>query len=389
MTPPNEPAQAALRLAERLIQLLDRGGFTATYKYAVLIGLIDLCMEQTGATGLPPDAITTWQLAEKVIELYWPQCAPFDGEGRVLRQNASKYAPSKAAPVADKRDTQAEIVRSITRFRQVAAENPAASLPLSRARANRPEAYEQLVREVEWKLIEMPLPRLQYVGRQEDRFLYEYAFSRDIKRREVSRYQQDRGRVPRTFDNRLLLKPGVGAALVGLNGVLRPLIHRNWALMVASVNGLPGSPLEDFLFGADRISLLPVRPHLRDLQDGRCFYCSKGLPPTCHVDHFIPWSRHADNSIDNLVAAHEDCNGKKRDFLAAAEHVERWRDRSATKAKTLAEIARLETWESRPDRTVGVARAIYRALPDDARLWRAGQEFIVIERPRIAAALSV
>src|SRR6201999_3726307 len=78
MTSPPDPDRTALRLAERLIQLLDRGGFNATYKYAVLIALTDLCMELTGATGLPPEMITTWQLAEKVIELYWPQCAPYD-----------------------------------------------------------------------------------------------------------------------------------------------------------------------------------------------------------------------------------------------------------------------------------------------------------------------
>jgi hypothetical protein len=112
------------------------------------------------------------------------------------------------------------------------------------------------------------------------------------------------------------------------------------------------------------------------------------MPAACHGDHFLPWARHADNSIDNLVAAHDDCNLKKHDFLAAAEHVERWRQRSVLHAKDLARIANQETWESRSGRTLGVARAIYRMLPDDARLWRMGQEFIVIERPRIEAALA-
>jgi hypothetical protein len=31
--------------AERVLTLLDDGSFTATYKHAVLLGLIDLCME--------------------------------------------------------------------------------------------------------------------------------------------------------------------------------------------------------------------------------------------------------------------------------------------------------------------------------------------------------
>lgn len=158
--------------------------------------------------------------------------------------------------------------------------------------------------------------------------------------------------------------------------------------MVAGMNGLEESPLEDFLFGAQRISLEPVRPGLLDVQRGRCFYCQKGLSGPSHVDHFVPWSRHADNSIDNLVAAHQSCNGSKSDFLAAAEHVERWRERSRAHAADLAQIAREETWESRPDRTLSVARAIYRALPDDTRLWLAGSDFVRIDPPRIAGALA-
>jgi CRISPR/Cas system Type II protein with McrA/HNH and RuvC-like nuclease domain len=169
---------------------------------------------------------------------------------------------------------------------------------------------------------------------------------------------------------------------------LRPLVYRSWAMMVASMNGLQESRLEDFLFGAERISLLPVRSALHDLQGGRCFYCDKSMSPECHVDHFVPWSRHADNSIDNLVAAHDHCNGRKSDYLAAAEHVERWRERSARHAADLAGIAREKTWESQAERTFSVARAIYRMLPDDARLWQSGQSFVLIEHPRIAVALA-
>ena len=374
MASPPEPDRTAIRLAERLIQLLGRGGFTATYKYAVLIALMDLCMELTSATGLPPDMITTRQLAEKVIALYWPHCAPYEDTGSVLRQNTGKG------------ETQAEIIRHIVAFRKAATVNPAASLPLSRARASAaPDAYEKLVRLIEWKLVEMPLPRLQVIGGEEDRFLYEYGFTKEISKRTVNEAQQG---ASHGFDNRLLLKPGVSAALIALNGILRPLIYRNWALLVASMNGLTEPSIEDFLFGVERTSLDPVRPVLRELQDNRCFYCEKAMGATCHVDHFVPWSRHADNSIDNLVVAHDDCNGKKSDYLAAAEHVVRWRERSARCAGDLVEIARKEAWETRPERTLSVARAIYRMLPDDARLWLAGRSFLVIDRPRIVSALA-
>lgn len=40
--------------AERVLTLLDEGSFTATYKYAVLLGLMDLCMERASAKGDPP-----------------------------------------------------------------------------------------------------------------------------------------------------------------------------------------------------------------------------------------------------------------------------------------------------------------------------------------------
>jgi len=382
MGPSSEPDTTAIRLAERLIQLLDRGGFTATYKYAVLVALIDLCMELTGATGLPPDTITTHQLAEKVIELYWPHCAPYDSKRGVLRQNIGRR-PSDGGKV----DTQAEIVRHILEFRtkQVNAD-PAASLPLSRARAvAAPDAYEKLVHVIEWKLVQWPLPRLQVIGGEEDRFLYEYWFTKKPPRREVTDYQQG---TSSSFDNRLALRPGVSAALIALNGILRPLIYRNWALMVADMNGLDEPHLEDFLFGAKRISLDPVRPRLRDLQGGRCFYCGSAVPLSCHVDHFIPWSRHADDGLDNLVAAHEECNSSKRNYLAAAEHVERWRERSSNQKAELSEIGEKEAWAMHPDRTLGVVRAIYRMLPNDARLWRSGRDFVVIDGVRIATALA-
>jgi hypothetical protein len=76
-----------------------------------------------------------------------------------------------------------------------------------------------------------------------------------------------------------------------------------------------------------------VRPGLQELQHDRCFYCDDALARSPrlapHVDHFIPWSRYPNDAIENLVVAHERCNGQKRDFLAAADHVARWMERLA------------------------------------------------------------
>ncbi len=357
MTTADRAADGALALAERIFVMLDRGGFVATYKYAVLLALLDLCLELTSRRGEPPTSLTTRQLAEKVVQLYWPHTMPY-GAGRsalVLRQNNAG---------------QAKLVGLIARFRERHAPDPSASL--SRARAEAPEAFERLVRGVEWKLIEMPLPRLQVVGRKEDRFLYQIGWDTAVQSSAVRAYQAgERDQ----FDNRILLLPSVGAQLVRLNGLLRPFIHREWAAKVADLNGLEEARLERFLFGADRQRTAVLRGPLRDLQEDRCFYCGERLQRRVEVDHFIPWARYPDDAVENLVAADGRCNAAKRDFLASGGHLGRWTERLAAQAAALATIAADAGWESRATATGGVARAIYAGLPDGVDLWVAGNRF--------------
>jgi hypothetical protein len=83
--------RGAIGFAEKTLELLDEGRYTATYKYAVLLALIDVCLERTQASGAPPDTVTTRQLADKIVELYWPHTIPFASHVRaaVLRQNTT------------------------------------------------------------------------------------------------------------------------------------------------------------------------------------------------------------------------------------------------------------------------------------------------------------
>jgi hypothetical protein len=249
--------------------LLDKGRFTTTYKYAVLLALIDLCLEQGSAFG-GASSFTTQQLAQKVVELYWPQTAPYPGQKglHVLAQHHGG---------------QAEIVSAIQKFRERSAVDP--SQPLSGARVQAPNQYSRLVKLVEWKLVEMPLPRLQVIGEGQDRFLYNIAWNDAVRRQDL-----EDGR----FDNRIHLLEGVAEQLVQLSGLLRPLIQRSWAGMVAGMNRdtTDEARLQEFLFGAQRISLEPVRQNLRELQNNRCFYCDGRITGAADVDHFIPWARH-------------------------------------------------------------------------------------------------
>jgi hypothetical protein len=76
-------------------------------------------------------------------------------------------------------------VSAIRKFRERHAPDPSA--PLFRARTEAPERYEDLVGEVEWILIEMPIPRLQLVGNSVDPFIYQVAWNTTVKRRDIER----------------------------------------------------------------------------------------------------------------------------------------------------------------------------------------------------------
>ena len=361
--------QDALALAERVLAILEEGSFSSTYKYALFIAILDLCIEKTEASGAPPSSLTTRELATKVVELCWNHVAPYGTHG-TLRFGGG-------------RGEQAEILRRIENVR--ARWGDERSDTVFRFQTVHPDQYRRLLEFVEWKLIEMPIPRLQRLGRSvDDRFLYEYNWPADVRRSVVSAYQDG---ASGAFSNILWLKPGVAEGLVRLNGLLRPICYREWAVRVAKLNSLPEAGLESFLFDVDRASLNAVRKPLCDLQSSRCFYCDGHISGRADVDHFIPWSRYRDDGLDNLVPSHGKCNNSKRDFLASADHLERWAERTRARDADLTALARACSWPRDRERSTAVARAVYLRLPVSARLWRGPDDFDPVDHPRIRRAL--
>jgi 5-methylcytosine-specific restriction endonuclease McrA len=369
-----DPVADPMAVVERVLQLLDEGAFVATYKHAVLLGLLDVLVARADRDGHPPDAVTTRELAEAVIALYWPQVRPW-GEGGIetLRQNAS--------PGMD-------IVGFVRAFQLQLGHATGASVPLVRACVLDPDGWKQLRAEVEWKLIEMPLPKLQRVGGEDVAWLYRIAWDdgrNAPKKGTVRAYQQG---TLGPFDNQIRLLPGVAVALTRLHGVLRPFIQQHWAAKVARLNGLEEARLQEWLFGAERTSLEPVRAGLVALQEGACFYCGESLRRgQVHVDHFLPWARHPDNALANLVAADSVCNGQKRDFLASGELLGRWRSRLDQQLPVLNQIAAHARWEVGDERALGAARALYLPLPDDVRLWAGRSRWERLDRRQVREVL--
>jgi hypothetical protein len=358
-----------LRFAEKVLSLVDTGRKSATYKLATLLALIDVVAESSGPLRGAPDAVSGRQVALRVIELYWPQSAVFsqgpDGEPSALRQSPQNDIPAK-----------------LHTWRQLHRLGARASL--AAARSADPKGWERLERELIATVLRMPIPKLQRFGDSkvavEDRFIYDFMW----------RDEEPKGNVLRIdFDDRLHLCPGAGEYLVRLAPLLRPAIQNKWVSQVARQNAdlVDAHQLDEFLFGATRIDLTPVRDHLVEVQDRRCFYCDKLMRERIEVDHFIPWSRHPDNALDNLVASHGVCNGSKSAAVAAHEHLERWVHRLNTPVLNI--VADDVGWPRRRDRTLGIVSATYRWLPEGSQLWLRSSAFEIVDPDRVRQVLAL
>jgi hypothetical protein len=92
-TPPT-PEEQVLFL-RNIQRLLAEGQFVASYKFALLLALADLCVLKGDDIGSPLE-LQIHDIAEKFIELYWQQCRPFESGGQttgiILQQNTGKQA---------------------------------------------------------------------------------------------------------------------------------------------------------------------------------------------------------------------------------------------------------------------------------------------------------
>jgi HNH endonuclease len=284
---PPSPAEQ-VRFLRQIQRLLDEGSFVATYKYALLHAIADLCIALGDDSGAEL-TLPTHDIAERFVELYWRQAVPFPaGPGpALLAQNTGR----QAAVVRVVAEARAEYGGSLARVR------------------TRQAAWADVVRDVESTVRQMPLWRLQTVGSQTVDFLYA---------------NMGRG-------TSITLKPGVAFCFRAFYSMIVEMVEGAWSHYIRRHNqALLGTNVElrSFLFGSDRAALTRFRPILEDLQDGRCFYCRGQLPRECHVDHFIPWRRYPVDLGHNFVLAHRRCNSQKADRLAAPVHLERWHRRN-------------------------------------------------------------
>ena len=341
-------------LIERLLRVIDEGRRTATYKLALLLGLIDAAASSPGSSSLP-----TRLVAERVLDLYYPQTRNFvDAGGASLlpRQITVKSSPVLRAVERLRLTTEARGGRSSADAARVA-----------------PREYSDALDSVEDTFVRYPIPLLQVVGSTTIPFLYEVDWSEGTTAASLRRQGRDQ----------LRLLDGVVDRLVVLGPILRPLIELHWVRDVARWSGIAteDEQLRSHLFGRERAAFPRafVRD-LTDLQDGSCFYCGDRLGKKVEVDHFLAWSRWPNDAIENLVVA-DRCNSAKSDHVAATAHLARWRLRLETAAGPLRDVAERHRWPTDPTRTWALTQSTYTHLAPGTPLWLHGREFELADGP--------
>jgi hypothetical protein len=139
-----------IRFLVNLQRLLDEGSFVASYKFALLLSLADLCIEEGDDSGAPMP-VDTADIAAKFIQYYWRQAVPFPAsrESKILKQNTGQ---------------QAAIVNAVGDARAAFGD----SLP----NLMKSSAWRSLVAKVAPVVRKMPLKYLQNVGGDRLDFLY-------------------------------------------------------------------------------------------------------------------------------------------------------------------------------------------------------------------------
>lgn len=341
-------------LIERLLRVVDEGRRTATYKLALLLGLIDAV-----AVGGGSSDIGTRAIAAEVLAHYYPQTRVYvaaNGIERELKQITLKGSPP---------------LRAALRLRLLGDVHGCRTADDAKVRLT--DEYEIALSAVEDTFVRYPIPLLQVVGSQLIPFLYEADWREGTSAATLRRHGRDVVR----------FLPGVVDRLVVLGPMLRPLIELHWTADVARWTGLDleDAALRSHLFGSERVAFSArLVGGLRELQGGCCFYCGDAIGGRGQVDHFLAWSRWPNDAVENLVLA-DGCNGAKSDHLVARRHLERWIAHVDARAIDMADLAALAGCRTAKARTSALVSSTYSHVATGTPLWIRGSEFELAAGP--------
>lgn len=277
------------------------GSFTSTYKFALLMSLARLSVEQ-GEIREERVILSFKDIAEKFVELYWQQTTPYKF---IQIENEVKNGLSDVPFILyhlKETKKQATIVRLITEVRE--------RFETLAALKNDNKEWVKLLKNIIAQIKKYPIKLLQNVGNQNCEFIY---------------------RVNEIDREYVYLLPNVGYCLQQFHEIIEELCIKRWVdfLRVNKNNHIVFDEdihdLEAFLFSPNRSFLKEIGKVLLLLQDQQCFYCGGRVDlESMRVDHFIPWSMYSSDTIHNFVVTDKSCNSKKSNYLASSYFYKKW-----------------------------------------------------------------
>lgn len=331
-------ADFQLGFLSKLQRIFNEGEFVATYKYALIMSIADLCVD----SGIHEEdqLLSFSDLGGKFITYYWQQCQPFlrqSGKGEVLFQSQGK---------------QASVISSIRDFR---TRFPRETINTLHNHAE----FPSLLRKVITTIRNQPVRYIQNIAGARDPFIFE---------------QQKGG---------LLLNPGVPYCFRRFHPLITKMARSQWIDHVrgisanASILG-PSDDLEAFLFSASRQALGSLRTGLIKLRSN-CLYCDRKVVDGGDVDHFVPFSLYPRDIAPNLVLAHASCNRSKSNNLASTEHLEQWLDFTSIHQDDLLEISQRAGIRFDLKGSVSITLWAYKnAFLSGGVAWRKNRDFVPV-----------
>ncbi|WP_168390289.1 HNH endonuclease domain-containing protein [Acinetobacter indicus] len=326
-------------------KILYLGSFTSTYKFALLMSLARLSVEQ-GEIREERVILSFKDIAEKFVELYWQQTTPY----RYMpdEQNINNYEHPFILYHLREKNKQATIVRLILESRL--------KFKTLAALKNNPIEWSQLLKNITNQIKKYPIKLLQNIEKHNIEFLY---------------------RLDENDKDYIYLLPHVGYCLQQFHEIIEELCIKRWIdFLRTNKNNLlvfdeDVHNLETFLFSPDRAILKEIGKVLLVLQNEQCFYCGKNINvETMRVDHFIPWSMYSSDTIHNFVVTDQACNSKKSNYLATSSYYEKWERRNQNLGDEIHERLKTTGITSNVQKSANVARWAYRyALENEYTFW--------------------
>ena len=178
-----DPTSGTAVVAERLLQVIDEGRRTATYKLALLMALIDACATASDAEGRAPTTLHTREIARHVLRLYLPHA-----RGYLAEANAE---PVTLRQITNQRSAVLGAIVRLHLVGEASGHRTMRSLEL-----HHPDDVDRCLDEVERTFARYPLRLLQVVGTEDRPFLYDIDWTESVSLRSLHADGRRHGAVP-------------------------------------------------------------------------------------------------------------------------------------------------------------------------------------------------